>query len=127
MGLRYFLATYSTTPIVLLAGVMGLRKLHLFGMSTLRPWLVLLVTMPRSCRQRQFTPKAGYAGRLCSSRLSQAKIIGILVDMDQQDSYAHGVLLATQKGTHSANCAAALTVEMAQVQFLDNLLARCVQ
>ena len=34
-------------------------------------------TVPRSCRQRQFTPKAGCAGydapRLCSSRLSQAQ------------------------------------------------------
>ena len=33
--------------------------------------------------------------------------------------------LSTETGTHSANCAAALPVEMAQVQFLDNLLARC--
>ena len=35
--------------------------------------------------------------------------------------------LSTETGTHSENCAAALPVEMAQVQFLDNLLTRYVQ
>ena len=35
--------------------------------------------------------------------------------------------LSTETGTHSAKCAAALSVEMAQVQFLDHLLTCYVQ
>ena len=52
--------------------------------------VLVVLARPRSCRQRQFAPKAGYAGydapRLCSSWLSQAKIFGILAGMDQKDS-----------------------------------------
>ena len=54
------------------------------------PVVLVVLAMPRSCRQRQFAPKAGYAGydapRLCSSWLPQAKIFGILAGMDQKDS-----------------------------------------
>ena len=49
--------------------------------------LVALVT-PRSCRQRQFVSKAGYAGfdapQLCSSLMLQAKIFGILAGMTRK-------------------------------------------
>ena len=53
------------------------------------PCVVLVVlAMPRSCRQRQFAPKAGYAGfdapQLCSSWLLQAKIFGILASMTRR-------------------------------------------
>ena len=52
--------------------------------------VLVVLAMLRSCRQRQFVPKAGYAGfdapRLCSSRLLQAKILDIMAVIDQNDS-----------------------------------------
>ena len=68
------------------------------------PPLCCRACLPRSCRQRQFTPKAGCAGydapRLCSSWLSQAKIFGILVGMDQKDSCS-GIFQAGVAGDHA--------------------------
>ena len=49
------------------------------------PVVLVALATPRSCRQRQFVPKAGYGGfdapQLCSSCLLQAKIFGILAGM----------------------------------------------
>ena len=73
--------------------------------GSLRPRLVLLVMMHH-----------GFVPLGCP----RPKIFCILVDTDQKDSCAHGILLATQKGTHSANCAGAVPVEMAPVQFLGH-------
>ena len=49
------------------------------------------------------------------------------VNVNSDPEFTPWLSLSTETGTHCAKCAAALTVEMAQVQFLDNLLTRYVQ
>ena len=68
--------------------------------------VLVVLAMPRSCQQRQFAPKAGYAGcdapRLCSSWLLQAKIFGILTGMTRRTVAAACTRLVLLLTLHTA-------------------------
>ena len=70
------------------------------------PVVLVVLTMPRSCRQRQFAPKAGYAGfdvpQLCSSWLLQAKIFVILAGMTRRTVTVACTILVMPVAMHLA-------------------------
>ena len=63
----------------------------------------------------------------CSCQSTMLWRVSHYVNVNSDPEVTPWLSLSTETGTHSVNCAAALPEEMAQVQFLDNLLTRYVQ